>query len=62
MGECNEMMSEFPMCLKNERLTANNLTAKFLWMLNTRFSTTSRFGVQKYIYIFDVVDLHSMKA
>ena len=55
-------MTEFPMCLKIERLTSNNLTAKFLWMLNTCFSTMSDFGVQKYIYIFDVVDLHSMKA
>ena len=65
MAECDvrfDADADFPTCLSNERLTANNLTAKFLWMLNTCFSTSSNFGVQRYFYIFDVVDLHEMKA
>ena len=56
------MDGEFLMCLKNSSLCNNYLTAKFLWVLNTTVSSSSLFGVERYIYLFDIVNLQTMKC
>ena len=46
----------------NSILSTNYLTAKFFWNLKSCMKTTSVNGVERYICLFDVVDMNEMKC
>ena len=53
-------MNEVPMSIPNLILTKNYLTASFLWRLKSSISTTTVYGVERYVCLFDVIDLQNM--
>ena len=56
------MDSEFPLSIPNFILSKNYLTENFLWRLKSGMTTTSIYAVERYICLFDVVDLQNMKC
>ena len=53
-------MNEVPMSIPNLILTKNYLTASFLWRSKSLISTTTVYGVERYLCLFDVIDLQNM--
>ena len=54
-------LSEFSKCV-GLSVSKNHLTARFFWNLKSCMKTTSVNGVERYICLFDIVDMSKMKC